>query len=407
MRIIYYSPHPHLNLQSPSGYGTHMREMIKAFEGSGCEVLPVIMGGTERQNVQGLGNNEQPKYKQLAKKIVGRTVWRFLKDLNLLRFDKKAEKRLEEYVLSFQPELIYERCYYMQLSGVNVANRHNITHIMEINSPYVEQTNFLSNSKSPLEFLANRYEKKQLEFTDIALTLEHSLKNYFIKKHNIEEQKFLITPDAFNSDNIILHQDKQNEIVNRYQLNNVKTIGYLGSIFEWHGLEYLIKAFDKLKLNNTKLLIVGYGEYAEKLVDLTQTLDRSDDIIFTGMVDRKYVFDYLQVMDICVAPGAEWFQSPIKIFEYGAMGKPVIAPNTGPVKEVMNHGKDGLLVNPNTDSVYQALVRMFNNPEEAERMGKSFQEKVLNDYTWDQNAKKVLKAYRERANHGDTVKTPN
>lgn len=156
---------------SPSGYGTHMREMITAFRGEDCIVMPVIMGGTELAST----NNESEassRGKDTLKNLLSKNLWRTAKDFDLLRFDYlRAARRLEEAIKEFEPDLIYERCYYLQLSGVRMANKYGIKHAMEINSPYVDQNNFLSQSRSYIEGYARKIEKKQLQQTDLFLEL--------------------------------------------------------------------------------------------------------------------------------------------------------------------------------------------------------------------------------------------
>jgi len=138
MKILYYSPHPHLNLMSPSGYGTHMREMINAFKVIGHKVLPVIIGGTELNNTK-MAIPKPSFIKKLLKSIIPALIWESAKDVLLIRNDMQAKKLLEQKVKAFQPDLIYERSSYLQSSGVEVANKYNIEHILEINAPYTEE----------------------------------------------------------------------------------------------------------------------------------------------------------------------------------------------------------------------------------------------------------------------------
>lgn len=397
MKIIYYSPHPHLYLNSASGFGTHMREMITAFENKGCEVLPVIMGGKDGPSEDKL--EQSPTAKSFIKKILPNNIWRTLKDVDLLKFDYSAAKELEKAINEFNPDCIYERCNYLQLSGIKMAKKHDIYHIMELNTPYVDQNNFLSKGHSFIEGYARRIEKKQLQGTDLPLAVVGPLIDYFSKRHDINPQKFLVTHDAFNKNNIQLNAANQQKIKDEYKLHGKTVIGYIGSIFEWHGLDKLIKAFDEMDSENTKLLIVGYGEYMGNLIELAKSLGREGDIIFTGQVTKEEVFDYINIMDICTAPAAAWYQSPVKIFEYGAMGKPILGPDTAAVREVMEPDKDGILVKQTVEEVKEGMVKLICDPECGDKMGQHFQQKVLNDYTWDNNAAKVLEAVRNSEAH--------
>jgi glycosyltransferase involved in cell wall biosynthesis len=147
-----------------------------------------------------------------------------------------------------------------------------------------------------------------------------------------------------------------------------------------------------LEESKVKLLLVGDGSYMTELIELVDDLGLKNDVIFTGRVPRNEVFNYIDLMDVCAAPNAEWYQSPIKIFEYGAMGKPIIGPDTEAVKEIMVSGEDGILTNGSVGNLKEGLTYLLENREKALVMGKNFQKKVLNEYTWKNNVRKVLAA---------------
>jgi len=379
---------------SPAGFGTHMRGMITAFRNMECEVRTVIMGG-ESKPPDLLDSNNSNGLKDRIKKLAGKNVWRTLRDFNLLWFDGTASTELSNVIKEFEPDFIYERTNYLQLSGVKAAKKYNVKHVSELNTPYVDQQNYLSNSRSYLESYARYIEKKQLWDTDLALAVVGPLKEYFCDLYDLDRNKFLITHDAFDKDNIKLQSDNQQKIKDRHQLQDKTIIGYVGSIFEWHGLDKLIMAFNELHEENLKILIVGYGEYIKNLKELVAQFGLKEDVIFTGRVPKEEVFDYINIMDICVAPSAAWYQSPIKIFEYGAIGKPILGPDTAAVREIMKSGTDGLLVLPEKDKLKQGLIKLLDNKNLATKLGKNFQRKVLEEYTWENNAKKVLNAVKQ------------
>ena len=131
-------------------------------------------------------------------------------------------------------------------------------------------------------------------------------------------------------------------------------------------------AFNELHEENLKIFIVGYGEYMKNLKELVAQFGLKEDVIFTGQVPKEEVFDYINIMDICVAPSAAWYQSPIKIFEYGAMGKPILGPDTAAVREVMKPDKDGILVEPTVESVKYGLKKLLNSKDLREKNGGKF-----------------------------------
>ena len=87
---------------------------------------------------------------------------------------------------------------------------------------------------------------------------------------------------------------------------------------------------------------------------------------------------------------SNWYGSPIKIFEYGIMGKAIIAPDNQPVNEVVSANEEALLVPPEVEPLAQAMRRMLDDPAGRVNMGVRSQQKIFTHYTWAHNASQVL-----------------
>src|SRR5687767_9075679 len=196
MKILYFSPHPDLNLASPAGYGTHMREMIHAFRDLGHEVETCIMGGEQQPG------SVPPKngLKQMVKSFVYGRIWESLRDLRLVRFDRYARKRLSDKVTAFMPDVIYERGYYLMTSGVRVAREKKITHILEMNAPYLEEKAEMQGRGLLSPGL--KREKEQISKTDRLVVVSTALKEYYEKKYPGTASKTLVTPNAVRPDSV-------------------------------------------------------------------------------------------------------------------------------------------------------------------------------------------------------------
>lgn len=392
MRILYYSPHPLLSIGSPAGYATHMKEMIRAFERLGHTVEPLIMGGTTTslKNTEG---GRKGRLKEIAKKIIPSALWETLKDRQLVRFDHNAAQQLKHTIERFKPDLIYERSNYLQVSGVEMASQMGVRHILEVNSPYVEERVVLG-GKSYFLKLAAQKENEQLKKTDLIVVVSTSLRDHFIKLYKLPASRFVVTPNAINAAEIRL---SANPPVNRtdfgWTFNNY-VFGFVGSIFRWHGVDLLIDAFIVINKNwpESRLLIVGDGEIMPELKSKAIRAKMDDKIVFTGSVPHARVFDYINLMDVTIMAKTNWYGSPIKLFEYGFLGKPVIAPNAGPVKDILKDKETALLVDPEIHSIQQAMEWMLNNKVAATAMGNRFREQILSSHQWEHNAQAVLAA---------------
>jgi glycosyltransferase involved in cell wall biosynthesis len=180
-----------------------------------------------------------------------------------------------------------------------------------------------------------------------------------------------------------------------YRLENreqLKIFGFVGSILPHHNVELLIRAFAKLQESKpeSRLIIVGDGAQKEQLIRLSTQINIADKVTFTGKIPNDKIIQQLDKMDVCVMPGTNWYGSPVKIFEYGAACKAIIAPNQAPLRDVMVSGEHGLLTEENEASLIEAMAYMVNNPKSAIAMAENFHKEVMNMYTWEQAAKEIL-----------------
>lgn len=392
LRIIYYSPHPTHDIVSEVGYSTHQRESIQAFRQLGHEVLPVVLGGTEPAavNTHISGLSRQAGSLSGLKRLIPLWLWNALKDLRLLKHDKKAGKQLEEAILKFQPDFIYERGEYLQDSGVKMAAKHRIKHVLEVNSPVVEE---MATFEGPdiLRFIGHWKERTKLRKTHMAVVVSSALGEYLRNRYQYNGN-LLMVPNAINPEKHIPSVQEIKEIRKRYA-SNKKIVGFVGSLFPYHGVDKLIDAF-KIVLaerQDLHLLIVGDGNIRESLEEHASGLPK-ETYTFTGRVPHRDVMAYIGAFDISVMAASNWYGSPIKVFEYGLMGVPILAPNTGPVRDVMRHEKDGYLVEPDVNAIAPALVIMLDQEEKWRQIGENFRLKILQQHTWIIHASTIVES---------------
>jgi glycosyltransferase involved in cell wall biosynthesis len=97
------------------------------------------------------------------------------------------------------------------------------------------------------------------------------------------------------------------------------------------------------------LLIVGDGPEREALERQAEIHNIAAQVLFTGAVPHDEVPMYIAAMDVAVAPYRavqDFYFSPLKLYEYLAAGKPVIASNLGQIADAIRHGHNGYLVEP-------------------------------------------------------------
>lgn len=224
------------------------------------------------------------------------------------------------------------------------------------------------------------------------MVVSSALADHLVQRHDVERDKLTVVPNAINPGKTKSDSEHVEELRNRYELHKTHVVGFVGAVLPWHGVDLLVRAMHHVlkEGGDLKLIIVGDGSALPEIKNLQDSLGLDDHVVFTGRVPHEEVFNFIEVMDIAVMPSSNWYGSPVKIFEYGAMGKPIIAPDNGPVNEVMENGTDGVLVEPNPVPLAEAIQSLMDDSVYRERLGSHFQEKVLTQHTWRQNASEIL-----------------
>ena len=134
---------------------------------------------------------------------------------------------------------------------------------------------------------------------------------------------------------------------------NYKYVCFVGHLAPWQGVEYLIKSSPYIlnKCPNTKFVIVGEGPKFDELVKLVNHLNISQNYLFTGYVNYETVPLYINASNICVAPfvierNERIGLSALKLYEYLACGKPVVASKITGIEELLSASNGGISVAP-------------------------------------------------------------
>jgi glycosyltransferase involved in cell wall biosynthesis len=232
---------------------------------------------------------------------------------------------------------------------------------------------------------------------DLVLTVSIWLKEHLVEK-GYPEYKMLPTPTGVNI-NVFLNGNK-GDICERYNLHNSKVILYIGVLAKPRSLALLVEAFAILTANNEniKLLMVGDGNDRENLTKLGHNLGVKGEIVFTGQVHKSEVPDFVAAADIGVSiiPPISFYKlsSPIKMLEYMAGGKPVVAnEEIFDHKQVLEQSAGGILVQFTPESFAEAMIKLLNNPELSADMGRRGKEWVTKNRSYEILARRVEERY--------------
>jgi glycosyltransferase involved in cell wall biosynthesis len=182
----------------------------------------------------------------------------------------------------------------------------------------------------------------------------------------------------------------------RYGLTSAIVVGWAGVLRDWHGLELLLNALAHVP--NAHLLIVGDGPARPAVEAQVTRLGLAGRVIVTGRVPHDAMPDHVAAMDVAVvAHDRTGVASPMKLLEYMAMGRAVVAPRLDSIRDVVEDGRQGLLFTPGDGAeLTVALQRLTGDADLRRRLGREARLAIETTRNWRGNAERVLQLVRDR-----------
>ncbi len=219
------------------------------------------------------------------------------------------------------------------------------------------------------------------------ITITKSLKADLITL-GVDENKILTAPDGVDLNQFSQAKGSREEL--GLPLNK-KLILYSGHLFDWKGAHILAKAADFFSDDFQIAFLGGTDEEIKKFKEEYQ----KKNIKVIGRVRQDEVPKYLSVADVLVLPNSANkkistnYTSPLKLFEYLASGRPIVASALPSIKEILN-ANNSILVEPDNPHTLATGIKKILEDKE---LGKKISGQALEDvkqYSWDKRVKNIL-----------------
>jgi glycosyltransferase involved in cell wall biosynthesis len=185
--------------------------------------------------------------------------------------------------------------------------------------------------------------------------------------------------------------------------SRIPTLLYIGTLADWQGLEVVVKALPKiLEKQEVKLRIVGRGRSRQRktLAKAIRKLRVEGSVLVQPAVPHHEIPALIAESDICIAPlglndrNVTQGACPIKVLEYMASSRPLVASNLPIVRELVREDVDGLLFSPNDpDDLAHKVLTLLDDVGLSKRLADSAAARALTKFTWRESQKKLLKMY--------------
>jgi glycosyltransferase involved in cell wall biosynthesis len=293
-------------------------------------------------------------------------------------------------------DLIYRRNHLFSSEYI-LARLFKIPSIKEVNGIYRDELKSRQLVHKMSLWMLDKIERDNMPKADKIVTVTDRMKVELHKEYGIPENQIAVIPNGANI-NLFKPMDTM-EVRGELGLNpEYRYVCFVGNLLKWLGIEKLINCAPLVvaQLPDTKFLIVGDGEIKEELKSLAGSLGIADNFIFTGMVPYPQVPLYINAADVCVAPAALDLRnsksgaSPLKLHEYMACGRPVVAGDVeGDIQEIADSGLGFVVDSTNAQEMAGAIVVLLKNEPMRREMGERARKLVVEKYSWYKNAQQV------------------
>ncbi len=395
MKILY-----HHRTQAEDGQAVHIRSLIEAFQSEGHEVREVALveRSAEPAVAPGKGATGQPAPKPAPGPAPGPTRWSpwalfgllpgFVKELAEYAYSLHAGRRLKRAARAFQPDFIYERYAFGNSAGVATSEALGIPLVLEVNSPLVLELGRTRGLAFPR--LARRVENGIFQRATRVCVVTEVLKG-MVAELGVDPARIFVTPNGVHPE---LYADLDREAARRdlgIAATSGPVLGFVGYYRDWHRLDLVLDGMATEALSTAHLVLVGKGPAEEALRARAGQLGVADRLHFAGTRPHGAIPGVLPAFDVGLVPAINPYASPLKLHEYMAAGLPTVAPDQPNLREVLEDGRDALLVPPGDGpALIDALARLAEDGDLRQAMGgaarRTIEEREL---TWRGNARRV------------------
>ena len=371
MKILY-----HHRIASKDGQYVHIDAIVSALRDQGHTVIMVAPNVAEKASFGSDGGWVSRLRQKLPK---------FISELLEFGYCFYDFIKLSQAIKKHQPDAIYERYNLYLPSGIWAKQLFNLPLILEVNSPlYQERMNYGGVAFGMLAKWSEYYAWRNAEHL---LPVTEVLAGY-IRTAGVTNDKITVIHNGI--DKRVFSPIRKNERHDRFK--NKLVVGFVGFCREWHQLDQVLAMLAHHQADNVMFLIVGDGPVLEALKDQAKSMGMINRIHITGLVNRQDMPYWLEQIDIAIQPAVTPWCSPLKLIEYLATGKAIVAPDTANIRELMTHEKNGRLFEPNNmQHLLDQIEHLINDaPLRKQLKHEAIQTIEVKELEWRLNANKII-----------------
>jgi len=389
LRIAY-----HHRTQGRGAEAVHISSIVHALRAMGHEVVVVSPPGIDPLDPANTTPVDKSQVKtggmQTLWKLVSKHLPNFLFEIAEIGYNLPAYRRLGRALDGQRFDLVYERYAFFLVAGAVAARRRGVPFVLEAN-----EVSGIPNRARRQSYpgLARRFER----FLFARCAGIHTVSSYLKKMilaQGVADERVHVVPNALDVSKVEGIGGK-GPLEGELGLQGRLVMGFAGWFDRWDRLDFFIEVFDGVRKSHpgVAMLLIGDGAVLGEARRAVAERGLSADVFFTGAVPRAQVHRYLNLIDIAVLPHSNEFGSPVVMFEFMGLRKPVVAPRLPPIEDVHRDGETALLFKPlDAAECRDAIERLVASPELRARIAGNAWDRLVTQHSWKRNAELILQA---------------
>ncbi len=379
MRILYLSGG---NLAKKRGYTVHTAELARNFEKLGAEIL-VYAPSLGRFKGEGFRIAYAPTVNVRILRPVS-----FRLSLGAMLFFR---------LLFYGADIIYVREIPLFLAPFIMGRIFKKPTVIEVNDVAID--GFIGRPKNVFSRLKFYMRKISFLLSYRIIVANRQAKEILSEKYGICPDKFAVIPMGVNTDLFRpMDKNKCKDVLGLKE--GVNYVVFAGTLYEFQGLRYLVEAAHLVlrKKRNVKFLVVGSGAEEKKLNSLVKRKNLAESFIFAGEKDYGVIPYYINSGDICVSlvtpERSRSFSFPLKIYEYLACARPVVAGNIKNASELLKRTVTPVVEATDPGILSNAIIEILECSSALKAESEQLRRLVAERFTWQKTAEKTLDLFR-------------
>jgi len=289
------------------------------------------------------------------------------------------------------------------LGGV-ISRIFNVPSVAEANGIYPDEVKIGRSWFFKLAgYLLKLRERMNYSLANRIICVTEGIKRELVKSYGVKNAICRVIPNGANT-SLFKPMDK---IVCRRRLGLKEVhfyLGDVGSVRSWVGLDTLIEALSMVKgkgYDKIRCILVGDGGSIWSLKEIVKRHNLEKEVIFTGGIGEVALVLFINSFDLCLEPfkrerNLKIGLSPLKLYEYLACGRAVIASRLEGISEVIDDGKCGYLFEPDVaEDLASRIIESYRERDKLIELGDNGRTLVEKRFSWEETARRVEGVLRE------------